>query len=142
MAESPVTPTSAEAAEALRQRQRLDEKVRSRSGWSRRYLLIYAAGAVVTALLVGLASPMVAVVGTGLWIVLCSGLGIWSQRQPVSQAGWTRRHHLFIGTWAALWAVVVIPGSAWFRGNPAWWVPGALLMAVPALVVWPREPAG
>ena len=139
MSESPATPTAAEAAATLRRHRRIDETVRARSGWYRRYLLIYAAGSVLTALVVGLAPFPGTIVGPSLWVGLCWGLEEWSRRQPVSRVGSSRRHRWFIGTWTLLWAAVVIPGSVWFRGNPAWWVPGALVMALPALVAWPWE---
>ena len=141
MAESPGTPTAAEAASALRRHRRIDQTVRARSGWYRRYLLIFGAGSVLTALLVGLAPFPGSTVGTVVWVCLCAGLEEWSRRQPVSRSGKSRRHRWVIATWALAWAAVVVPGSVWFRGNPAWWVPGALVMALPALVAWRREAA-
>ena len=113
--------------------------MRARSSWYRRYLLIYGIGSVLTALLVGLVPFPGTVIGSGLWVVLCGGLEEWSRRQRVSRAGRSRRHRWFIGTWAVLWGLVVIPGAVWFEGNPSWWVPGALVMGLPALVAWRRE---
>lgn len=65
----------------------------------------------------------------------------WAARQPVSRAGFGRRFGLLIAGWTVLWAAVVIPGSIWFHGNPVWWIPGALITALPALVIYSREPS-
>lgn len=141
MSDTPINhPTSTQAADALRRHGEIDQTVRTRSDWFRRYLLIYAAATVSLALIVGLApSRTTVIVATVLWVVATGALSQWAKQQPVSPVGFARRHTAVIAVWALLWGAVVIPGTIWFHGNPAWWVPGALLTALPALVAYRRE---
>jgi hypothetical protein len=40
-----------------------------------------------------------------------------------------------IGSWALVYLAVLLPGVTWFKGNPAWWLPGAVAVAVPSLLM-------
>jgi hypothetical protein len=41
---------------------------------------------------------------------------------------------MIMATWGLLYAAVLMGGMAWFRGEPVWWVPGAVVVSLPAFV--------
>lgn len=145
-------PTPAQAAEALQRGRQMSQAVVARSAWYRSYLLIYAAAHVLTVLMFGLAVstlpdalygfiPVMAIVGFLMGSATSSGLEARWRRQSISRLGVARRQRLVHVTTSLLVLAVLLPGSVGFRGNPAWWVTGALVTGVPALLAYRRETA-
>ncbi|GGX72248.1 hypothetical protein [Streptomyces hiroshimensis] len=128
------------AATALARAQALDSTVRSGSRWFVRYQWLFGCAAAVAVLACGLIDgPAGAIVFAVLWVAAVTTLAVWANRQPVSRHGLGRRHHVMIAAWGLLHAAVITPGTIWFRGDLAWWVPGAVVVALPGLVGAWRE---
>ncbi|MFC3996985.1 hypothetical protein ACFOVU_13725 [Nocardiopsis sediminis] len=119
----------------------------ARSGrWYALYSVVYAAMSVALTLAVGLA-PSVWTIGGGtvLWLIAVGALSTYALRRPVAPRRYALLHTSSIVAWGVIYMVVMFGGTTGFRGDPAWWVPGALLTAVPPLVaaaVAVRRPAG
>ncbi|MEU1674848.1 hypothetical protein ABZ752_22880 [Streptomyces roseifaciens] len=128
------------AATALARAQAMDSAVRDGSRWFARYQLVFGLAAGVAVLACSLIDgPASAIAFALLWTGTVTTLALWANRQPVSRHGLGRRHHHLIATWGLLHAAVIAPGTIWFRGEPAWWVPGAVAVALPGLVGAWRE---
>ncbi|MGC5010847.1 hypothetical protein ACLQ2R_08800 [Streptosporangium sp. DT93] len=122
-------------AEALARAGELDTLVRRRSRWYVRYLLVFGVSALALVLVLGFTSTVTPkMVSTGLWLALVAVLTVHAVRQPVIRRGFGVRHTVIIVTWGVLYAGVLLAGSAWFQGEPAWWVPGAVVVSLPAFV--------
>ncbi|WP_067965873.1 hypothetical protein [Nocardiopsis trehalosi] len=123
----------AEARAALAVADGVADTARRRARW---YAAWCAAYAVLTAAYtagVGLApGPLTIGAGSAAWAIATALLSAYAVRQPVAPRHYTRLHLTMIGTWAVLYAGVLVLGADRF-GDPAWWVPGALLTAVPPL---------
>ncbi|WP_246430330.1 hypothetical protein [Streptomyces rectiverticillatus] len=52
---------------------------------------------------------------------------------------WFARYQLMFGCAGLLHAAVITPGTIWFRGDLAWWIPGAAVVALPGLIGAWRE---
>lgn len=124
----------ADAAAALARAASLRAEVHRMSRWYAHYLLVYGIAAFVTTLLVGMLPGAAGVgVAMGLWAAVIGGLSVYAARQRVSRRGFARRHGGIIGVWAALYGVVLAVGATEYPGDLAWWLPGAALVALPAL---------
>lgn len=124
-----------DAATALARAQELDSAVRSGSRWFVRYQVLYGIAAAVTVATLGLLSyPVGVAIATTFWLVTIAALSVYAIRQPVSRHGLGRRHQLMILVWTLLYIAVLFPGTRWFSGEPAWWLPGAVVVALPGLV--------
>ncbi|AQZ62596.1 unnamed protein product [[Actinomadura] parvosata subsp. kistnae] len=124
-----------DAAAALAHADGLGAKVRQRSQWYGRFLVLYSVAAFFVVLVIGLnPGPVGAIASMAIWAPALTGLVVYAFKQPVTRAGFTRRHLLIIGSWTALYLAVLFPGTAWFEGNLAWWLPGALVVAIPGLI--------
>ncbi|MEV0371010.1 hypothetical protein AB0I10_14430 [Streptomyces sp. NPDC050636] len=126
---------SKDAAAALARAQELGSTVRNGSKWHIRYQVIYGCAAAVTVLAIGLLShPYGLAVGMGIWALALTGLSVYAARQPVARRGSTRRLNGLIVVWGLLHVAVLSPGLIWFEGVAAWWVPGALVVALPSVI--------
>lgn len=127
---------STNAVESLARARQLDSAVRGGSRWFVRYQLIYAAAAGVAVAGIGLVGGNVAAIMTitGLWLATMAALIIYAARQPVFRRGFGRRHSFMIFTWAVLYQAVLFVGMFRFKDNPAWWLAGAVVVALPGLI--------
>ena len=131
--------TEQAAADLVRARQSA-EQVRARAQWSARYLGVFAAGFAAITLILGLMHPFwlrMSVWGA-VWGVLVVGMVAWARSQPAHPEG-SRR-------WRSAWAWAgtgVLYGVTLWVGDPAqlgrmtYWVPAAVLVALPlAAAAW------
>ncbi|WP_159471364.1 hypothetical protein OG879_21885 [Streptomyces caniferus] len=126
---------SKDAAAALDRMQKLSSTVRDGTRWYVRYQLVYGCAAAVLVLFIGLLErPYGVTIGSGLWCVAITGLSVYAARQRVARRGFGWRHGVMMTCWGLLYGAVLIPGTMWFPGDPAWWVPGALVVALPGLI--------
>ena len=126
---------SEDAAAALARAQELGSTVRSGSKWYVRYQVLYGCASAVAVLAIGLLShPYGVAFGMGFWVLALTGLSVYAARQPVARRGFTRWHNGLIISWGLLYFAVLFPGTTWFEGVAAWWVPGAMLVALPGLI--------
>lgn len=123
------------AGAALARARELDASVRSGARWYVRYQFVYGIAAALTVLAVGLLRhPWGVAVATAFWAGIVAGLSVYAARQPVVQQGFGRRHLRLVLVWALLYVTVLVPGVCWFEGVAAWWVPGAVVVALPGLI--------
>ncbi|MEV0401860.1 hypothetical protein [Actinoallomurus sp. NPDC050550] len=124
-----------DAAEALARAQDLDSAVRGGSRWAVRYQLVYGVAIAITVAVVGLLGhPVGTVVGTVFWLVTLAALIVYALRQPVIRRGFGQRHSLALGASTMLYIVTLFTGTSHFEGDPAWWLPGAVVVALPAFI--------
>ncbi|MFF4321911.1 hypothetical protein [Streptomyces sp. NPDC001568] len=126
------------AAGALDRAAGLEKAARARSGWYARYLWIFAIGQLVlvpVALLWhGLAS---ALVFGSVNTAMVTGLSVYAARQRVVRRGFGLKHGLLIGSWAAVFGLVVALGTTVFRDDVAFTIAATLGCALPpALGAW------
>lgn len=120
------------AAAALGRAEQLKGSVERRSRWLVRYQLAYGAASLLMVLILGLLDgPENVMASVTLWVLVIIALSVYSARQPVAHRGMALTHGLMIGTWAVLYAAVLVPGVTVFRGEPAWWIPGAVAVSLP-----------
>ncbi|MFF2813493.1 hypothetical protein ACFVT2_41300 [Streptomyces sp. NPDC058000] len=126
---------ASDAAAALAQAEALGARVRKSTKWYVRYQVLYGCAAGLLVLLIGLVkAPYGTVIGGVLWAAVVSGLSVYAARQRVARRGFGVRHGILIGTWGLLYAAVLVPGVMFFQGVAAWWVPGAVVVALPGLI--------
>lgn len=123
------------AVAALARAQELRSTVRDGTKWYAWYQVIFGSAAAVMVLSIGLISkPYGVAIGCGIWITVIIGLSVYAARQRVARLGFQRRHAGLIIAWGLLYGGVLSAGLIWFPGVVAWWVPGALLVALPGLI--------
>ena len=110
-----------------------------RSRWYVAYLVIFGTAAGVLVPMIGLGDRLVRVIAIGLWGVVIVALWIFAARQPVNRRGFLGRHGRVIGLWAAAYGVVLSVGAGSYPGEAAWWIPGGIIVALPAFVAAYRE---
>lgn len=126
---------SKDAVAALARAQELRSTVRDGTRWYAWYQVIYGSATAVTMLCTGLISrPYGVAIGCGVWIAVIVGLSVYAARQRVTRWGFQRRQASLLIVWGLLYGGVLSAGLIWFPGVAAWWVPGALLVALPGLI--------
>ncbi|MEU5214092.1 hypothetical protein [Streptomyces sp. NPDC020742] len=126
---------SKDAAAALARAQELGSTVRSSAKGHARYQVIYGCAAAVLVLVLGLLPhPYGVAIGSGFWCAALTGLTVYSTRQRVVRRGYGRRHSGMIILCGLLYVAVLFPGTTWFRGVTAWWVAGAVVVALPGVI--------
>jgi hypothetical protein len=117
---------------ALAHADRLGRSVTNRSRWYGRFLAIFGTAVLIVTPLWGLVTRGPAAVLLNIvWIGFIIAITVYVRRQPVSARGMGRRYLLVLGSWAVLYAAVLIPGFMVFAHNPAWWIPGGVAAAAP-----------
>ncbi|MEU5544939.1 hypothetical protein AB0G85_21475 [Streptomyces sioyaensis] len=123
------------AVAALAREQELRSTVRDGTKWYAWYQVTFGSAAAVMVLSIGLISrPYGVAIGCGIWFTVIIGLSIYAARQRVARLGFQRRHASLIIVWGLLYGGVLSAGLIWFPRVVAWWVPGALLVALPGLI--------
>ena len=136
-------PTRTEVESALAGAHTARTSLAARGNWLRTYLLVFAASSVALVLLIGLDDRRGATIGTTLWICLVAVMSWWGARQRVILRGHKRRSFLAFGGWGVLYGATVLFGMFLFPGQPAFWVPAAVITPVPLVLVacWPTSPS-
>ena len=127
--------TETSAQDLLTTAERFAQRSRRAARWYAFYLLLYALGTFVLALVIGIApGPLGVSIGMGVWLVLLVGLTLYQRRQQALIRRFAALHTIVIMTWASLWVITVIMGSFFFVGDLSWWVPAGIVTALPALI--------
>jgi hypothetical protein len=139
-------PSPAEATSALEHAARLAASTRTRGWrWVRLYLSGWAAASVGLVLALGLGGRIGFVVGMSAWAVIVTAGVTWAARQGSMAAGTRRRLVFGAGSWALVYGATLFVGLDRFAGDVTFWVPAALVSAVPLLLAaWlpaPRDAA-
>jgi hypothetical protein len=134
----PADPASAAgAAELLATAERLRRAVRDGGSWV--YVSWLVGMAVATAMFLAAlavsASDAAILVVSAAFAVCVAGLGLGLlPRARVNRAGFSRRFALAVVGWGALFAAAVVVGLYAFRGEPAFWLPAAVVVALPLVL--------
>jgi hypothetical protein len=128
--------TSGIAADYLATDARMQAAVRSAGGRYAGWLVAFAATNLVYLTGVGLLRedpPVLWLTAAYLLSVamLCLGF-FWGAR--ITPAGFARRFAGAMVSWAALYALTLVIGLLAFRGQPVFWLPAAIVCAVPLLL--------
>lgn len=131
--------TREQAAAELDRAERAAALVRRQSRWMARYLGVFAAGFGALTLILGLVEPLwlrMTVSGV-LWAGLVLGMVLWANRRPATARGAGHRGLWgWIGT-CALYGVALFVGTPGHLGEVAFWVPAAVVVAIPlAIAAW------
>lgn len=103
----------------------------ARGRWLAVYFAAFAVGSVVVVSVIGLVPGPVGVsVAMGCWAVLIAVCVSWASRRPVRLRDEKRLHALAWGSWAVVYGVVLVTGEV-LRAGAAYWVPAALVSALP-----------
>ncbi|MDN5762672.1 MAG: hypothetical protein L0H41_10195 [Microlunatus sp.] len=120
---------------ALDDADRLANAARRSGRWYANYLVAYAIGTLILALLVGaFPGSFGAVVGIGIWLVLVAALTIYQYRQRATIKRFGALHSIVIAVWGVLWIITVVVGSLYFVGQLGWWIGAGIATALPPLV--------
>jgi hypothetical protein len=134
-------PTRTEVKAALADAHTASTALAARGNWLRTYLLTFAAGSVALVLLIGLDGQRGATIATTLWLLLVASMSWWGARQRVILRGHKRRSFLAFGGWGVLYGTTLLVGEYLFADQPAFWVPAAVITAIPLVLVacWPTS---
>ena len=125
-----------EAWDALEQAEALDAKIRPRGRWYAVYGFGFGLTSMTTLLVIGITNSLTGLfVGIAFYLVLLAVLSVYSHVQPVQPLDYHRLHNWGIGVWTPVYVTAVVVGSIFLRGELLWWVPMAVLTAVPTSVV-------
>jgi len=132
----PVAPSPREAAAALELAARSTAKT---SGighrWTRSLLLAWAAMTIVVVLLVGLGGIPGIVIGSLIGPLFAGTVAVWAARQGIRARNLNGRYLLAVCLWAVLYGAALLLGLPAQAGDPAYWLPAALVTAVPMVAV-------
>jgi len=127
--------TREQAAAELARADTAAGRVRAGSRWIATYLVLFGVGFGALTLLIGLVQPpaLRITIFAVCWPVLIVGTVIWSRRQPAAPRGRTVSIWGWIGT-GGLYGLALFVGTPGFVGRAEYWVPAALLVALPLCV--------
>ncbi|GAB3710046.1 hypothetical protein GCM10027590_02260 [Nocardiopsis nanhaiensis] len=124
-----------EAWDALEQAEALDAKIRPRGRWYAVYGLGYGFASLILVLILGLApSAMGVIVGSSFFAVALALLSFYMAKQPVKPLHYGKLHSWGIGGWGVIYTLSLFVGLTFLQGELLWWVPMAVLSAVPTSV--------
>jgi hypothetical protein len=102
--------------------------------WTVRYLTGFGLTIAILFPVVGLLpSPVGTSIFAPAWVAVVTVLVRYGRRQPVTRLGQGRLMVITFGCWAVAYAGALVIGEKLFAGNPAYWIPMALVVAAPFL---------
>ncbi|MCK7624576.1 hypothetical protein MUU72_15955 [Streptomyces sp. RS10V-4] len=124
-----------DAAAALTRAEELGITVRKSTRWYVWYQLVFGVAAGLMVLAIGLVkAPWGTAFGGTFWAAVIAGLSLYAARQRVARRGFGRWHAVLVASWGVLYGVVLSLGLIFFPGVAAWWVAGAVAVALPGLI--------
>lgn len=124
-----------EAQDALEQARALDAKVRPMGRWYTLYGIGFGLTSMVLLLIIGVSGSVAGVaVGLVFYGIALTALIVYNMTRPVKPLGLDRLHNWSMAVWTPFYCVAVVVGSVYFRGELLWWVPMAVLSALPTSV--------
>ncbi|WP_017570523.1 hypothetical protein [Nocardiopsis halotolerans] len=124
-----------EALDALERARAMDTKVRARGRWYAVYGIGYGLMSLVVVLTMGLTGTAMGASAAMAIVAVClTALSVYQARQPVKPLGYARLHAWGILLWGAVYGLTVVAGMYFFPQVTAWWVPMAVLSALPTSV--------
>lgn len=133
-----MTPEAARAA--LADAARTSDRLRARARWASTKLAVQGLGLGVVTATIGLAeSKLVGATVFVAWGVLVAATAWWERRRTAHLAGTRERTSRYWALSFALYAVAIACGVARPDGDTAFWLPAAVVVALPMLVGAARE---
>lgn len=130
------TPTPREAAAALDLAARSTARTAGIGHrWVRSLLLAWAAMTIAVVLLVGLGGIPGIVIGSLIGPLFAGTIAVWAARQGIRARSLNGRYLLAVVLWAVLYGATLVLGLPAQAGNLAYWLPAALVTAVPMVAV-------
>lgn len=132
--------TREQAAAELARADTAAGRVRAGSRWIATYLVVFGVGFGAVTLLLGLVQPLALrmTIFAVCWPILIVGMVIWSRRQPAAPRGRLVGVWGWIGT-GVLYGVALFVGTPTLIGRVEYWVPAAIVVALPLCVAGWRE---
>lgn len=138
---------SAQAATELSQADAVARRVRDQSHWMTIFFAVFAVCFAAVTLIVGLVAPLPGmlapvVVSTVVFVaLLVAGMVVWAWTRPAMPRGRGR------GVWAwaitaALYPAALNIGTSTHQTRPVYWIPAALIVAIPLTIAAWREHRG
>ena len=135
-------PTPQEAAAALAGAADRTHQARTRGArWVRTYLLGWGVGSIGLVLAIGMGGQVGFFVGMAAWAALVTIGVTWASRQGFLAHGSRKRLAAAAAAWAVVYGAILVIGLPGQAGNLAYWLPAALVSALPmgAVALWPRH---
>lgn len=124
-----------EAWDALEQARAMDAKVRPMGRWYALYGIGFGLTSMVLLLIIGISASTTGVaVGMVFYGVALTALITYNVTRPVKPLGLDKLHNWSMAVWTPLYCVAAVAGAIFFRGELLWWVPMAVLSALPTSV--------
>lgn len=124
-----------EAREALALARKVESRARFGGGWYMGFGLAFGAASCLLTLTIGLyPTPWAMGLAMGLFWVFLAVLITWAVTRAVVPRGFGRLHGVGMGVWGLVYGLVLLLGTRHFPQDPSWWVPGAVVTALPLLV--------
>jgi len=118
----------------LAEAERLTAAVRRRSRWTIwSYVLIGTAGFGLAPLFAHPERRLLFWLGIAVCLAVLGAHQAFVRRRPVEPRSYQARSATFTRLWFGVWLIIVLVGSAYFRGELAFWVPAG---AVTALIMY------
>ena len=135
MADEIAAPSTEQARTALGDAARAQASVAAgEARWPARYLAGFGIAIAALFPVLGLVPGPVGVsVFMAVWLLVMTVLVRYAQRQAVTRRGQGRRMGISFGGWALVYGAGVLVGESQFAGVPAYWIPMAVVVAVPFL---------
>ncbi len=117
-------------------------RVRRGARWASTYLTMFGIAFGAVTLLLGLVEPVALriTIFAVCWPIIVIAAVVWAHRQPAAPRGFGRTWGAWgwVGT-GVLYGVALVVGTPAFEGRPAFWVPAAVIVALPLCVAGWRE---
>lgn len=127
--------TSDDAQARLADAERVQEAVRRRARWYVRYLVAFGVATIAAVTAAGFVSgPVSSAVFGGVWTAFVVVISVWGARFGATRRGFHRVHLTWLAVWLVLYLGVLFGGLAWFPHDPAWFLPGGVVVALPCFV--------
>ena len=127
--------TSDEAQARLADAERVQEAVRRRARWYVRYLIAFGFATIAAVATAGFVrGPISSALFGGVWTAFVVLISVWGTRFGANRRGFRRTHLTWLACWLVLYLVVLFGGLAWFPHQPAWFLPGGVVVALPCFV--------
>jgi hypothetical protein len=130
-----LTPAAADAA--LARAHASSDRLQARGlGWLSRYMAVFGLGFGAVTAVIGLVEPPVVrtVAFVGGWLVFVLAMVLWSRNRPATLRDHDVRIRPYWRLTFVFYAVALASGLGQQLGNPSFWVPAAVVVALPLVV--------
>ena len=133
--------TPSDARSAIGAAESAAARTRRSARWVAKYIGVFGAGFAAMTLLLGLTrlSTNIPAVLPTLWGGLIVVMLIWAHRQRAIASGLGRRIPFYFIASGLLYTVALVVGITRFKGEPAYWIPAAIIVGAPMIVGAWRE---